>query len=107
MPTPIQELVLISPHEEDLSLLQNSLSGSEWSIQWAPTRQAALDLADRPPDFRRRPVGTRVDRVRPQPLFGRAPIGFRKLQPGQALPIPRDAACADRRVEQAIALTRL
>lgn len=41
MPTPIQELVLISPHEEDLSLLQNSLSGSEWNIQWAPTRQAA------------------------------------------------------------------
>ena len=39
--TPVQELVLISPHEEDHSLLQSSLSGTEWNIEWAQTGQAA------------------------------------------------------------------
>jgi DNA-binding response OmpR family regulator len=42
--TPLQELVLISPYEEDHRLLQRSLSQTEWNIRWARTGQAAQGL---------------------------------------------------------------
>ena len=45
--TRVQELVVISPLEEDHSLLQSSLNGTEWNIRWARNGQAAQDTLRR------------------------------------------------------------